>query len=134
MLAVCSNLAPNQKVPEISMNISKILGWDLYMLYVVDTMDEVQVDSDLHRSGKKSAEELMRHGKQFVSRMKQLGIQTNLVTGSLETETVKAAEKLHANLVVVGREQKKTSILTVHPKSTKRKIVDSCEYSLLFIN
>ena len=33
ILAVCSNLAPNQKVPDLSMNLAKALDWDLNMLY-----------------------------------------------------------------------------------------------------
>ncbi|RLF47804.1 MAG: universal stress protein, partial [Thermoplasmata archaeon] len=44
ILAVCSNLAPNQKVPEISVELSRTLGWELRMLYVVDTQDRVEVD------------------------------------------------------------------------------------------
>ena len=57
ILAVCSNLAPNQKVPDISVKLSEALGWDLQMLYVVDMGDSVEVDESGERSGKKSEED-----------------------------------------------------------------------------
>ncbi|MBN2066332.1 MAG: universal stress protein, partial [Candidatus Thermoplasmatota archaeon] len=45
ILAVCSNLAPNQKVPEVSLALAKAFGWKLQLLYVVDTKDAVEVDT-----------------------------------------------------------------------------------------
>jgi len=134
ILAVCSNLAPNQRVPEIGIKLSKILGWDLNMLYVVDTQDTVEVDEMGKRSEKKPEKTLTDRGKQFVSDMHKKGIDVRLVRGSLEKETAKAAENLGAKLVIIGREQKKKKLLGLPIKSIKRKMVEKCRYSILFIN
>ena len=134
ILAVCSNLAPNKKVPEISVNISKILGWDLHMLYVVDMQDAVEVDDTGARSEKKSEEELINKGKQFVEDMQKKGVKVTLVKGSLERETVKAAGDIGVKLIIVGREQKKRKILGLPTKSVKRIMAEKCRYSILFTN
>ncbi|UCF11959.1 MAG: universal stress protein [Thermoplasmatales archaeon] len=134
ILAVCSNLAPNQRVPDIGIKLSKILGWDLNMLYVVDTQDTVEVDKMGKRSEKKSEKMLTDRGKQFVSDMHKNGIDVRLVRGSLENEIAKAAENFGAKLVIIGREQKKKKVLGLPLKSIKRKMVEKCRYSILFIN
>lgn len=134
ILAVCSNLAPNQRVPEIGIKLSKILGWDLNMLYVVDIQDTVEVDEMGRRSEKKSEKTLTDRGKQFVSDMQKRGMDVRLVRGSLEKETAKAAENLGAKLVIIGREQKKKKVLGLPTKSIKRKMAEKCRYSILFIN
>lgn len=134
ILAVCSNLAPNQRVPEVGIKLSKILGWDLNMLYVVDTQDTVEVDKMGRRSEKKSEKTLTDRGKQFVSDMHKKGIDVRLVRGSLENETANAAENLGTKLVIIGREQKKKKVLGLPMKSIKRKMVEKCRYSILFIN
>lgn len=134
ILAVCSNLAPNQKVPEISIALSKFFNWTLQFLYVVDTKDTVEVDTNLHRSDKKSTDELMVNAQLFSKEMQQQGYSTAIVTGSLEKETAKAAQRYDSTLVVVGREQKKPHMLNIHGKSTKRKIAENCDYSVLFVN
>ena len=134
VLAVCSNLAPNEKVPEISVTLARLFHWDLHMLYVVDMQDAVEVDKTGKRSGKKPLQELVQHGKAFADDMKHKHIDAQLVVGSLEKETVKAAERLGANLVIVGREQKKHRIVGFSAKSTRRKMADKCRYSLLFVH
>ena len=134
ILAVCSNLAPNQKVPDISVKLSEALGWDLQMLYVVDIGDSVEVDERGERSGRKSEEDLIFAGENFVEKMKDEGVDTQLVKGGLEKETVKAAEIIGANLVIVGREQKKKNILGLPVKNIKKKIAEKCRYSILFVN
>lgn len=134
ILAVCSNLAPNQKVPEVSIRLSKLLDWDLNMLYVVDIEDSVEVDENGIRSAKKPEKNLVYKGRKFVEEMKEKGINANLVKGGLEKETIKAADKLRATLVIIGREQKKKSILGLPVKSVKRKMAEKCKYSILFIN
>ena len=134
ILAVCSNLAPNQKVPDISVKLSEALGWDLQMLYVVDIGDNVEVDERGERSGRKSEEDLIFAGENFVEKMKDEGVDAQLVKGGLEKETVKAAEIIGANLVIVGREQKKKNILGLPVKNVKKKIAEKCRYSILFVN
>ena len=134
ILAVCSNLAPNQKVPDISLKLSETLGWDLHMLYVVDVEDSVQVDKHCTRSDKKPEKDLVFCGQNFVGKMKDKGINVELVKGSLEKETIKAAEKINPNLIIVGRGQKKKGILGLPVKHTRRKLAEKCEYSILFVN
>jgi hypothetical protein len=134
ILAVCSNLAPNLKVPDISTELSKILGWDLNMLYVVDTQDAVQVDHMGRRSEKKSEEDLVNKAKQFVSEMQKKDIEVKLVKGSLEKETVKGAAEVGAKLVILGREQKKKRVFGLPTKSVRKKMAEECRYSILFMN
>lgn len=134
ILAVCSNLAPNKKVPKISNELAKAFGWQLHMLYVVDRGDCVQVDENGTRSSKKSERDLTFMGQKFVDEMKKKGINASLSIGSLEKETVKAASEIGANLVIVGREQKKRGILGLPATNIKRKIAEKCNYSILFIN
>lgn len=134
ILSVCSNLAPNQKVPEFSIRLSRLLGWDLNMLYIVDNEDSVQVDKNGKRSDKKPERDLLFNGQNFVDEMKNKGINIKLVTGSLEKLTLKAAEEISPNLIVVGREQKKKGILGLPIKHLKRKLAEKCKYSLLFVN
>ena len=66
--------------------------------------------------------------------MKNKGVTVELVKGSLEKETTKAADSINPNLVVMGREQKKKGILGLPVKHIKRKMADKCQYSILFIN
>ncbi|MCK5030199.1 MAG: universal stress protein, partial [Thermoplasmatales archaeon] len=134
ILAVCSNLAPNQKVPEFSVKLSEDLGWDLHMLYVVDMGDSVEVDETGQRSDRKSEKDLIFIGENFVEKMREKGINVRLVKGGLEKETVKAAEDIGANLVIVGREQKKKNIFGLPVKNVKKKIAEKCRYSILFVN
>lgn len=134
ILAVCSNLAPNQKVPRVSIELAHSLGWKLHMLYVVDMQDSVEVDKRGNRSGTKSERELTDAGEEFLKEMERAGVDTRLVTGSLERETVRAAREINAGLVVVGREQKKNGLLGLPVKSIKKKLAEKCEYSILFIN
>jgi hypothetical protein len=134
ILAVCSNLAPNQKVPEMSLKLSVALGWDLQMLYVVDTEDCVQVNEDCIRSDVKSERDLLFKGQKFVQKMEKLEVESELVMGSLEKETTKAAERIKPRLIIVGREQKKKGLLGLPVKNVKRKLAEKCEYSILFVN
>jgi len=134
ILAVCSNLAPNKKVPDISLKLSETLDWDLHMLYVVDVEDCVQVDERCIRSSKKPEKTLIFKGQNFVEKMKNKGIKVELVKGSLEKETIKVAEKINPNLIIVGREQKKKGILGLPVKNVKRKMAEKCKYSILFVH
>ena len=134
ILAVCSNLAPNQKVPDISIKLSKILGWDLHMIYVIDIEDAVEVDINGKRSERKSENELLVRGQQFVNNMDKKGISASIVKGNLEKQTLKAAENIGTGLVIIGREQKKKQILGISTKSVKKKMAEKSRYSILFLN
>ena len=134
ILVVCSNLAPNQKAPDFSMKLSKTLNWDIQMLYIVDTEDTVQVDEKGQRSDKKPERTLIFHGQKFIEEMEKKGINAKLVKGSLEKETIKAAEKIKKVLIIIGREQKKKGPLGLPVKNLKKKLAEKCDYSILFIH
>ncbi len=133
ILAVCSNLAPNKKVPEISMKISEILGWDLKIIYVVDVEDSVQVDSSGKRSEKKPQNYLIANGQEFVAHIQKKNIKSELVKGSLEKQTIKSAEDFNAGIVILGREKKKRDVLGIPIRNIKRKITEKCNYSVLLV-
>ena len=134
ILAVCSNLAPNQKVPDFSIRLAQEFGWDLHMLYVVDVEDAVEVDVNGKRSERKPKRDLLFTGQTFVEDMSQKGIDAQTVQGNLEHETIKAAQSLEAGLVIIGREQKKRGKFGLPVRKLKQKMADRCKYSILFVN
>jgi len=134
ILAVCSNLAPNQKVPNISIQLAEAFDWSLSMLYVIDLQDNVEVDKNGIRSPKKPKRDLLFAGQNFVNEMNQQHISVKTVEGKLENETIKEAKRLASGLVIIGREQKKRGTLGLPVKNVKQKMAEKCKYSLLFIN
>ena len=134
ILAVCSNLAPNQKVPDFSIKFAKFLGWNLNMIYIVDIEDSVQVDTTGKRSEIKTSKSLMKNGRNFVKNIKEKNINIKLVKGNLEKEIFKEAKKSKADLIIIGREKKQKGILGLPVKRLKQKIAKKCDYSILFIN
>lgn len=134
ILAVCSNLAPNQKVPEISLDLAKELDWKLKMIYVTDIEDNVKVDENGNRSKPKPIHELLFARQEFIENMQEKGVAVKTVKGSLQKESIREARKMKAGLVIIGREQKKRGKLGLPIRKVKQKMVDRCKYSLLFIN
>ena len=134
ILGVCSNLAPNQKVPDVSIKLANSFNWVLQMLYVVDMQDNVQVDKTGRRSNRKTERDLTFMGENFVEKIRGKNIDVQLVKGNLEKETLKAAEKLGVSFVIIGREKKKKGMLGLPVKNIKRKMAEKCRYSMLFIN
>ena len=134
ILAVCSNLAPNQKVPNISIVLADLFHWSLSMLYVIDTQDSVKVDENGKRSIKKSVTELKYAQQDFVESMRKKDIMVHTTEGPLEHETIKAAKEIAAGLIIFGREQKRRGSLGLPVKNIKRKMAERSRYSLLFIN
>ena len=134
ILAVCSNLAPNIKVPDVSLKLSKLLNLELNMIYVIDIEDSVQVDEKIKRSDKKTEKDLMFIAQGFLQKMEEKGIKVLLLKGSFEKELIKATEKFNPRIVIIGREQKKKGFLGLPVKDLKRKIVEKCNYSILYLN
>ncbi|MBS3773529.1 MAG: universal stress protein [Candidatus Thermoplasmatota archaeon] len=132
IIAVCTNLGMNTVVPRISAELADALGWDLHVLYVVDTEDSVQVDTAGERSKRKPVGDLTDTGERFLDAIDRPRVTTSLVTGSLPKEMAKAARQFNASLVVVGQQQKKRLLKNLG-KSTRRKIAETCEYSVLFV-
>ncbi len=134
ILAVTSNLTPNEKVTNISMKLSKKLGWSLDMLYVVDREDATEVDEKGKRSSKKTENDLILIGNNFLKKIEKKGIRIKMVKGKIEKETIKTAKNINANLVVIGKEEKRKGIFGLPIKNVKQKICGNCEYSILFAN
>ena len=134
ILGVCSNLAPNQKVPDLSIKLAHSLKWPLQMLYIIDTNDSVQVDENGRRSDKKTERNLLFIGQNFVEEIHKKNIPVKLVKGDLEKETLRMAEEIEAGLIILGREKKKKGILGLPVRNVKRKIAEKCDYSILFVN
>lgn len=134
ILAVCSNLAPNQKVPDLSIKLSEKLGWNLKMIYVVDKEDTVDVDKNGERSHPKPKQVLQFNGQIFVEQMKEKGVNVETVEGNLQKSLDKTAKKQDIGLVILGREQKKKGALGIPAGNIKRKIAEKCDYSILFVN
>jgi len=134
ILSICSNLAPNQKVPDLSLELSGLLDWKINMLYVVDIEDSVVVDEQGKRSEKKPERDLIFKGQSFVEEMKKRGVNIELVKGSLGKEINRAAEKINPTLIILGREQKKKGALGIPIKNVRKKIASKCKYSMLFLH
>jgi hypothetical protein len=134
ILAVCSNLAPNIKVPDTSLKLSKLLNLELNMIYIVDIEDSVQVDAKINRSDKKTERDLLFIAQNFIQKMEEKGINVTLLKGSFEKELIKATEKFNPKIVIIGREQKKKGLLGLPVKNFKRKMVEKCNYSILYVN
>ena len=134
ILAVCSNLAPNQKVPKISKKLAEVFKWKLSMLYITDTQDAVEVDTNGARSIKKLKHELLFAGQNFVEEMHKNKMDVKTVQGTLEQQTIKEANKIKAGLIIIGREQKEKGVLGLPVKKIKQKIAEKCRYSILYLN
>ena len=134
ILAVCSNLAPNKKVPDFSIKLSKVLGWKLNMVYIVDTEDNVEVSEDGVRSLRKPERDLVFTGQNFVNDMEKRSFNVELIKGNLVKETFNAAGNVDANLIIIGREQKQKGLFGLSVKNFKKKMFEKGKYSLLFLN
>ncbi len=134
ILAVLSNLAPNQKVPEMSIKLSKKLGWDLQIVYIVDTEDNVEVNKKGIRSEKKQEKDLVFTAQSFIEKLEKKGIKVEIKKGNLQKTIARMAEEINANLVIIGREQKKKGPIGFPVKNIKKKMVEKCRHSILFIN
>jgi len=133
MLAVCSNLTPNQKIPEMSQKLAQCFNWDLHLMYIVDTGEPVTFDESAQRFVKRSAPELLDAGQRFVDAMGEKGISAQLVTGGFQEITLHTAKQLNPGLVVMGQEQKRDDILGFPVKSMSHRIVEKSKYSMLFL-
>lgn len=134
ILAVCSNLAPNLKVPEVSIRLAGLLGWELHMVYIIDTEDAVAVDETGLRGKQQSSLELRSSADAFISKMQQKGVEVQLVRGAFEKEIRKAAERIDAGVIIIGREQKQKGLWGLPVKDSKKKLLQHCKCSLLFLN
>jgi nucleotide-binding universal stress UspA family protein len=133
VVAVCSNLAPNVRVPVISKQLAELLGWSLHLVYVIDTEDAVEVDVSGVRREPRSLQQLQERAGEFLKAMEAQGISVELVTGGFERETMKVAARLDPGVLVVGREQKQKGRLGLPARDWKKRMVQHCPCSVLFL-
>ena len=133
ILGICSNLAPNKKVPNISIALSQILGWKLQILYIVDTEDTVEVDEKGSRYSK-DRRALILSGRRFIDKIREKGIPAELVQGSFENEVIKKANEINPGLIIIGRERKQRGKLGLPIRNARRKIVEKSKHSVLLLN
>ncbi len=134
LLAVCSNLTPNQKIPEISRELAQIFNWNLHLIYIVDVEDNTMFDENSQRFVKKSINELINTGQSFVDEMQKKGISARMISGSFGEKVFQNAKQLHAGLIVIGKGHKRSDIFGFSAKSINHKIVEKCKHSVLFLN
>jgi len=133
ILGVCSNLAPNQVLPTMSNELSKALSWELLLYYIIDKSDPIIVDVQGKRSEKKTPLELQQESTRFVEKMKEKQLNIETTIGGLEQEILKKAKRYDPALIIIGKEQKRKGALGLPYSDIKKKLVQKCKYSLLFI-
>lgn len=133
LLAVSSNLTPNQKIPQMSQKLAQILNWDLQLIYIVDIGETITFDEKTKRFVKISVKDLIDNGQKFVDDLKNRDIKARMVSGGFQEITVQTAKQLNAGLIVLGQEQKRYDILGFPVKSMNQKIAEKSKYSMLFL-
>jgi len=104
ILAVCTNRAPNKKVPEIAVHLAKTFGGSLYLLYVV-TSSETGPAFYPHAPKEEDVAEASRFLESFE---RKYGAEVKLfkkemVVGNLVKTVLKKCKTLNPFLVVIGR-------------------------------
>lgn len=133
ILGVCSNLAPNELLPSVSGELSKALNWEMLLYYIIDKSDPIIVDVQGKRSGKKTISELQEESIRFIEEIKEKQLNIETTRGGLEQEILKKAKKYDPALIILGKEQKRRGSFGLPYGDIKRKLVQKCKYSLLFI-
>ncbi|KAA0013924.1 MAG: universal stress protein [Thermoplasmata archaeon] len=129
VLGICSNLAPNKRVPSLTLEIAKAFGYTPHLLYVVDKEERVEVD-EKGRKIERNIEELVGKAKKFLQKYEDKAI-THFAKGILEEEIVEYANSINADVVILGREMKKRKIFC---REMKKNIVEKLKHSMFFLN
>jgi hypothetical protein len=133
ILAICSNLAPNVQVPLISLRLAALLGWSLQMVYIIDTEDTVIVDEKAVRKERRSLAELQARADEFVRLMKTQGVGVEVAQGGFEREALRVAGRIEPGVMIIGREQKQRGRLGLPVRESKKKVLQHCKSSVLFL-
>lgn len=129
ILGICTNLAPNLRVPKYTIEIAKNFDYTPYLFYVIDIEDKVEIDEKGMKK-EKSIEELEERAREFIKGYEDMA-KVKIKVGVLEETIKESAEEVNADLVIVGREMKKRKIFS---KGTKMEILNKMKHSLLFLN
>ena len=133
ILGICSNLAPNVQVPLMSLRLAALLRWSLQMVYIIDTEDTVVVDEKAVRTERQSLAELQTRADEFVRLMKTQGVSVEVAQGGFEREALRVAGRLKPGVMIIGREQKQRGLLGLPVRESKKKVLQHCKSSVLFL-
>jgi len=129
ILGVCSNLAPNKRVPKITLEMAEKMNYEPFFIYIVDKEEKVEVDEHGHKI-ERDLDYLKMKAKKFVEKYKDKAT-IRVSIGTVENEAAKYADEINADLVVVGREMKRKGIFG---KEIKKEMVEKVKHSLLLLN
>lgn len=129
ILGVCSNLAPNVRVPKFTLEIAEKFRYKPHFVYIIDKDELVEVDEEGNKI-ERDLEYLKNRAKEFASRYEKFA-PIEITVGAIENEMIKYADRINADLVIIGREMKRKSLFG---KELKRELVERIKHSLLFLN
>ena len=129
VMGVCSNLAPNIRVPDITLKIATAFGYDSKLLYIIDIEEKAEVDERGFKK-EKSLEELQKGAEKFAKKHEK-NFRVEIAIGSIEEKVAEFAEKFNPDVIVVGREMKKRKLFC---KELKLEMIEKLKNSLLFLN
>jgi len=129
ILGVCSNLAPNIKVPSFTIKFAEAMEKRPYLLYIIDTSEMVEVDENCVKKPC-SMERLMEKAKEFKEKYEHIA-RIEIRKGGIEEEAANFADEINADVAIVGREMKKRGIFS---KEFKKEMAEKIKHSLLFLN
>ncbi|MBN1859860.1 MAG: universal stress protein [Candidatus Thermoplasmatota archaeon] len=133
ILGICSNLAPNVQVPLVSLRLASLLEWPLQMVYIIDTEDTVTVDEKAVRKERRSLAELQARAEEFVRLLKTQGVSVEVARGGFEREALRVAGRIEPGVIIIGREQKQRGRLGLPMRESKKKVLQHCKSSVLFL-
>ena len=129
ILGVCSNLAPNKRVPKITLEMAEKMNYEPFFIYIIDKEEKVEVDEYGHKI-ERDLDYLKMKAKEFIEKYKDKAI-IRMSIGTIENEMAKYADEINADLVVIGREMKRKGIFG---REIKREMVEKVKHSLLLLN
>lgn len=154
IIAFPSNLTFNLRLPAITFDLAEKLDAQLYLEYIVDetrkhsvSMEEKPEEIEIGKKEltkvektEKTWDQLNEEGRRFLEECREnfkhrlKGLHCHRNTGSLEKLIVKAAKKIDADLIVLGREQKKDRrVLGMFKRKIKREIIEDIPCPILLL-
>ncbi len=127
VVGICSNLAPNVKVPSFVKEFATRINKEAKLVYIIDKEESAIVDEKGNKI-KKSIDEIREIAKKFVSSHE---LSSEIREGIMEDEIEKVAQDKDAFITVIGREMKKRKIFS---KEIRKRIVENSSYTILFLN
>ncbi len=125
ILAVLTNLAPNQRVPKYAVDLSNIYKAKLHFLYVIDS------GSEKRRDERRKAQSFF---ERFAKENPNLSFGKKIKTGDLERVVEREENLLYPDLILIGRLKQKRRFLIYFHDNIKSALAKKSEHSVLLIN